>query len=103
MGISGLPQSFRNRTSACQCEMLEPRRLMSSAYQVTDLGIAGNGPMTPLVMNNLGDVLGGYQPELLTPPFVYSDGKSTPLPTAFARLFRRASGQDIVPLSLSDS
>lgn len=103
MGISGLPQSFRNRMSACLCEVLEARRLMSSAYLVTDLGIAGNGPMTPLVMNNQGDVLGGYQPETLTPPFVYSDGKFTPLPPAFARLFRRASGQDIVPLSLSDS
>lgn len=103
MGISGLPQSFRNRMSVCQCEVLEPRRLLSSAYQVTDLGIAGNGPMTPLVMNNQGDVLGGYQPELLTPPYVFSDGKSTAVPTAFARLFRRANGQDIVPLSLSDS
>ncbi len=59
--------------------------------------------MTPLVMNNTGDVLGGYQPETLTPPYLFGDGKSTPLPAALLRLFRRANGQDIVPLSLSDS
>lgn len=77
--------------------------MLSSVYQVTDLGIAGNGPSTPLIMNNMGDVLGGYAPETGTTPFLFGNGKSTALAPALSRLFRRGNGQDIVPLSLSDS
>jgi hypothetical protein len=102
---------MRNRTSSGSAqawnggelvEHLEQRRLLSSAYTVTDLGqTASPLPYAPMVINNHGQVIAGYG-DVNTghDPFLYSNGNSTALPATLSRQLRNSNAN---VLELDDS